>query len=62
MFKDEPEVLVYEHRRHRGLPDAMHLAAHSAWQMGQDRRHTQTHLLGSECDWSISLMARLSRE
>jgi len=26
-----------------------------------DRGHTQTHLFASECDWSISLIARLSR-
>jgi hypothetical protein len=36
-------------------------ARKSAQRRFSDRGHTQTHLFASECDCSISLMARLSR-
>src|SRR5258706_1740774 len=36
-------------------------ARNTAQRHFSDRGHTQTHLFASECDWSISLIARLAR-
>jgi len=41
--------------------DSRRCARNTAQRRFSYRGHTQTYLFASECDWSISLMARLSR-